>query len=148
MGQERLGGDLCVAVDPTHSENVWIAWCDRVGGAAGTDWTLHVRQSTNRGQTWSADVRTVTNAKNPSMAVNSAGVVGLLFQQFSGTRWITQLETTADLSQFKANGDLILANLAAIAPGQNELNCENFYATAGVGRRPHPDGRDDGQLSA
>ena len=96
MGQERLGGDLCVAVDPGNSANVWVAWCDRVGGAAGTDWTIHVRRSTDRGQTWSADVRTVTNAKNPSLAVNAAGVLAFLFQQFTGTRWVTQLETTAN----------------------------------------------------
>ena len=96
MGQERLGGDLCVAVDPSNSSDVWVAWCDRVGGATGTDWTMHLRHSTDRGQTWSGDLRTMTNAKNPSVAVNSAGVVGLLYQQFTGTRWVTQLETTTD----------------------------------------------------
>lgn len=86
MGQERLGGDLAIAVDPTNSSSVWIAWCDRVGGASGTDWTLHVRHSTDKGQTWSNDVRTVTNAKNPSLAVDGKGRVGLVFQQFTGTR--------------------------------------------------------------
>jgi hypothetical protein len=96
MGQERLGGDLAVAVDPTNSSNVWIAWCDRVGGPTGTDWTVHVRHSTDRGQNWSADVRTITNAKNPSMAVNSAGKLGFICQQFTGTRWVTQLEVTAN----------------------------------------------------
>src|SRR5262249_56456173 len=35
MGQERLGADLTIAVDPTDSSTVWIAWCDRVGGASG-----------------------------------------------------------------------------------------------------------------
>ena len=39
LGQERIGGDLAVAVDPANSANVWIAWCDRIGGQAGTDWT-------------------------------------------------------------------------------------------------------------
>jgi hypothetical protein len=96
MGQERLGGDLTVAVDPSNSSDVWVAWCDRVGGAKGTDWTMHLRRSTDRGQTWSADLRTVRNAKNPSVAVTTAGVVGLLFQQFTGTRWVTQLETTTN----------------------------------------------------
>jgi hypothetical protein len=49
---------------------------------------------------WSDDVRTVTNAKNPALAVNSEGVLGLLFQQLVGTgaavRWVTQLELTSD----------------------------------------------------
>jgi hypothetical protein len=96
MGQERLGADLAVAVDPNNSSSVWVAWCDRVGGATGTDWTIHLRHSTDRGQTWSADLRTVTNAKNPSVAVSDRGVVGFLFQAFTGTRWVTQFETTAD----------------------------------------------------
>jgi hypothetical protein len=96
MGQERLGADLAIAVDPNNSSDVWLAWCDRVGGPAGTDWTLHVRRSTDRGQHWSGDLRTVTNAKNPSLAVNSKSRVGLLFQEFTGTQWVTQLELTDD----------------------------------------------------
>ena len=96
MGQERLGGDLTIAVDPQDSSAVWVAWCDRVGGPSGTDWTLHVRHSTDRGQTWSADVRTITNVKNPSLAVNTNRQVGLLYQQYTGTRWATQLEISSN----------------------------------------------------
>jgi hypothetical protein len=100
LGQERIGADMAVAVDPANSTNVWIAWCDRVGGQAGTDWTLHVRRSTDRGQTWSGDLRTAVNAKNPALALNSDGTVGLLFQQLVGTgsaaQWVTQLELTDD----------------------------------------------------
>jgi hypothetical protein len=96
MGQERLGGDLSIAVDPTNSSIVYIAWCDRVGGVAGTDWTLHVRRSTNRGQTWSNDIRTITNAKNPSLAVDGSGRLGLVSQRFTGSRWVTQLELTTN----------------------------------------------------
>ncbi|GLS18548.1 hypothetical protein GCM10007874_15650 [Labrys miyagiensis] len=96
MGQERLGADLTIAVDPTASGTVYIAWCDRVGGAAGTDWTIHVSRSTDRGQTWSADLRTITNAKNPSLAIGSNRRVGLLYQQFTGTTWDTKLELTSD----------------------------------------------------
>jgi hypothetical protein len=96
MGQERLGGDLAIAVDPRDDEHVWVAWCDRVGGPAGADWTLHVRHSADSGQTWPDDVRTVTDAKNPSLAVNDDGLVGLVYQAFTGTRWETRLETTGD----------------------------------------------------
>jgi hypothetical protein len=101
LGQERIGADLAIAVDPSNSGNVWLAWCDRVGGATGTDWTMHVCRSTDRGQTWgNRNLRTVTNAKNPTLAVNSAGLVGLMFQQLVGTgptaRWVTQLELTTD----------------------------------------------------
>jgi hypothetical protein len=96
MGQERLGSDLTIAVDPTDSSTVWIAWCDRVGGASGTDWTVHVSRSIDRGQTWSADLRTITNVKNPALAVNSARVVGFAYQQFTGTTWDTKLEVSSN----------------------------------------------------
>jgi hypothetical protein len=96
MGQERLGADMAIAVDPNNSSNVWLTWCDRVGGSTGTDWTVHVRRSTDRGQTWSGDLRTITDGKNPSLAVNTDSRVALLFQEFTGTQWITQLELTDD----------------------------------------------------
>lgn len=94
MGQERLGGDLAIAVDPNNSSTVWVAWCDRVGGASGTDWTMHVRRSTDRGKTWSNDLRTIKNAKNPALAINSNSELGLLYQAFTGSRWVTTLELT------------------------------------------------------
>ena len=67
----------------------------------GPDWTLHVRRSTDRGRTWSGgDLRTVTNAKNPGLAVNNDGTAGLLFQQLTGAggaaRWVTHLELSDD----------------------------------------------------
>jgi hypothetical protein len=96
MGQERLGSDLAIAVDPGNSSSTYISWCDRVGGASGTDWTLHVAHSTNRGASWLADVRTITNAKNPGLAVNTNGLVALAYQAFTGTTWDTKLELTSD----------------------------------------------------
>lgn len=100
LGQERIGADLSIAVDPTDSDRLWIAWCDRVGGRTGTDWTIHVRRSTNRGRTWSRDRRTITNAKNPALAVNGQRILAFMFQRLSGTgataRWRTMLELTKD----------------------------------------------------
>jgi hypothetical protein len=55
-----------------------------------------VSSSTNKGQTWSADIRTITNAKNPALAVNSAGLLGLAHQQFTGATWDTKLELTSN----------------------------------------------------
>ena len=100
LGQERIGIDLSIAVDPTARRRIIVAWADRVGGPTGTDWTIHVRQSETSGQTWSDDVRTITNGKNPALAVNARGHIGLLFQQLVGIgaaeRWVTQLEVTGD----------------------------------------------------
>jgi hypothetical protein len=67
-----------------------------VGGIGGTDWTLHVRRSIDQGQTWLGDVRTITNAKNPSLAINANRLLGLVYQEFTGTQWVTRLELTSD----------------------------------------------------
>jgi hypothetical protein len=99
MGQERLGGDAAIAVDPTNSDVVWVAWGDQPGGFADA-WTLHVRRSTDRGKTWSDDVRTVRKAINPCLAANAAGHIGFLCQQLTGKgltqRWTTTFEVIAD----------------------------------------------------
>ena len=96
LGQERIGSDLAIAVDPTDSASVYVAWADNAGGP----YTLHVRHSTDRGVNWSGDIRTVTNAKNPGLAVNSDGRLGFLFQQVTGAapnqRWVTTLELTSN----------------------------------------------------
>ena len=84
-GQQRLGGTLSLAVDPRagRSGTVYLAWADQ---APGSILTIHVRRSTDRGVTWSpADLVTVLNATNAALAINSAGAIGLLYQQLTGT---------------------------------------------------------------
>jgi hypothetical protein len=116
LGSERIGGDLSIAVDPTDDGNVWLAWCDRPGGLTSREWTLHVRHSTDRGKSWSGDVRTVKKAKNPALAVNDLGLVGLMFQQLTGSgasaRWRTRLELTGDAWASPATGFVLHRALA------------------------------------
>jgi hypothetical protein len=120
LGQERIGADLALAVDPTNAANVWLAWCDRVGGPASTDWTLHVRRSTDSGQTWSGDVRTASKAKNPALAVNDQGLVGLMFQQLVGAgaaaQWTTRIELTQDAWATPATRHIVHRALASQPP--------------------------------
>jgi hypothetical protein len=80
--------------------------------------TIHVRRSTNRGVTWTADLLAIPNATNAALAINSAGVVGLLYQQVIGAgaaqRWVTHLQRSG-------NGgvtwtDLVLATVPATTP--------------------------------
>jgi hypothetical protein len=116
-GQQRIGGSISIAVDPNNSSNVFLVWGAR---ATGSFLTLHVRRSTNRGQTWSGpgDLLTIPNATNAALAINSSGVVGFLYQQVIGTgagqRWVTHLQRSS-------NGgvtwtDLVLANVPATTP--------------------------------
>jgi hypothetical protein len=113
--QERfVGSNISIAVDPRNSSTVYIAWADQVG----TTYTLHVRRSLDRGLTWSTDLRTITTATNPALAINSNGTVGFLYQQCTGTgaaqQWGTHLELTNDA--FETIQDFVLANVSANMP--------------------------------
>ena len=123
MGMERLvASDLSIATDPTNSSRVYVAWGDRPAGTSNL--TLHVRRSLNRGQTWSAaDIRTVSNAKAPVLAINSRGRVALGYQQLSGPasalRWVTQVEQTSDA--FVTTATTVLATVPANTPAPTFL---------------------------
>jgi hypothetical protein len=118
FGQERfVGSNLSIAVDPRNSSTVYIAWADRI---SDSDYTLHVRRSQDRGATWSGDLRTITNATNPALAVSSEGTVGFLYQQIvprgpsGGPRWVTHFERTND--GFATQQDSVLATVPAASP--------------------------------
>ena len=110
-----MGGDPAIAVDPRDSKIVFVAWADQTND----QYTLHVRRSSDSGATWSNDLRTIPNAKNPGLALNSNGKVGFLYQQVAltdgGPRWSTHLERTND-GFATAPQDLVLANVPADRP--------------------------------
>jgi len=110
LGEQRTGGDVALAVDPSDSDRVYIAYNDDQGAF----YMLHVLRSTDRGKTWSRDLRTLRNALNPALAINDAGKVGFLYQQLTGTgagqRWETKLEFTTNGANWNA---LTLAKVPA-----------------------------------
>jgi hypothetical protein len=94
FGNDRYGGgDLAIAVDPNNSDRVYITY---MTGTSAADEALHVRWSDDGGQNWSSDVRTIPKAKNPSLAINSHGLVGFVYQQVVGANWMTVLEVSHD----------------------------------------------------
>ena len=113
LGLQRTGGDVALAVDPTNSSLVYIAYNDD----HGADYMLHLLRSTDRGKTWSTDLRTLRNALNPALAINNAGKLGFLYQQLTGTgagqRWVTKLELTTNGSNWTT---LTLAKTPADTP--------------------------------
>src|SRR5262245_60793487 len=82
LGTQRIGSNLTIAVDPRNSQRVYVAWCDGLATGA-SPYTLRVRRTDNGGQNWTGDLFTVTNATNPGLAVNTQGVVALLYQQLA-----------------------------------------------------------------
>jgi hypothetical protein len=113
LGTERISSRLSIAVDPHDSRRVYIVWGDGLATAA-SPFTLRVRRSSDGGLTWTGDLFTVTNATNPALAVNSAGTVALLYQEFvnvSGVnRWKTHLALSTNHFTSVAE-DIILANV-------------------------------------
>lgn len=118
LGNNRLvASNLSIAVDSNNSSEVWLAWADN----NGSNYTLHVRRSTDSGATWStADVKTVSNATNPALAITDSGRVGFLYQQLVGTTaqsWETHFEDSGD--DGVTWNDNLLARTANTVPSGN-----------------------------
>jgi hypothetical protein len=113
LGLQRTGGDVAIAVDPTDSAKIYVAY----NGDEGADYVLHVVRSQDRGATWSPDILKVTNALNPQLAVNNAGKVGVLYQELTGSgaaqRWRTKFASSTNASQWKT---VTLATVPAQVP--------------------------------
>lgn len=82
---------------------------------------MHIRSSKDRGKTWSSDLLTLPNSKNPSLAINADGILGLLYQQFTDkNRWDTHFLSTKD--DFHNTEDSILATVPVISTGSLPYN--------------------------
>jgi hypothetical protein len=113
LGLERTGGAVAIAVDPTNSDVAYVSWADTQNGM----YTIHLRKSSDRGVTWSNDLRLVPAATNPALAVNDKGVIGFLYQQLVGSgasqRFVTHFQRSDDGRNWV---DLILADTPANRP--------------------------------
>jgi len=117
--QITLSSQISIAVDPNDSRVVWLAWADGANVDA-SNYTIHVRNSTDSGATWSGDLKSVVSATNPALAINSSSKVALLYQRFvnpgtcasGGSCWETHVERTLDGATWS---DLVLANVSAAA---------------------------------
>jgi hypothetical protein len=116
-GQQRLGGDLAIAVNPADAKIVYLVF----SGLAGTTLTTHVVRSTDSGQTWSADLLTVPFGINVSIAVNGSGDPGLLYQQLTGsganTTWATHFRKATAASP-DVWTDLVLCQHPSLKPAK------------------------------
>jgi hypothetical protein len=134
LGNQRIGGDIGIAVDPSNSSTVYLAWADR---QPSTGYTLHVRRSTDRGATWSAnDLRTIGRATNPALAINNQGKVCFLYQRVTGSgasqRWVTTAERSIDGVNWTS---LILATVPANFPvPQFQPYIGDYAGLASVGK--------------
>ena len=136
LGQQRIGSDLAITIDPRNSTTVYVCWGDQQGGT----YTLYVRKSTDKGATWSANLRTVANATNPALAVNSEGRLGFLYQQLTGLPASQLWQTTLELStnDFASITSYILSNTpAATPPGGGQPYLGDYLSLMAVGPSFH-----------
>jgi hypothetical protein len=143
-GQQRLGGDVAIAVDPTNPDIVYLAFAS----LEQSGYTVHVRRSTDAGVTWSADLRRLPRATNPALAVNSKGRVGLLYQQLTGTsalRWVTQFARSSnsgtDWTSFVLSDTPANQPIADFSPYLGDYDCllavgKGFYGIFSANNAP------------
>ena len=127
LGPERIGSTLALAVDPSQSARVYVAWGQRIGD--GDVYSIVVRSSSDGGVTWTPR-RVIRNATCIALSISDNGTVGFLYQQYVNdaghARWVTKLEQTKD--DFNSVEPTILANVSADLvqpnlPYNGDYNC-------------------------
>src|SRR5258708_4722591 len=114
MGQSRLGAsNVSIAVNPGNSDRVYVAYGDSGGFNSET---IHVRRSIDRGQNWSNDLLTVTNAMNPEVAINDIGIVGVLYQSVVAGKWETRFVISKTPAATTFGTSTLLASQSAATP--------------------------------
>jgi hypothetical protein len=133
VGNARLvGSNLSIAVDPANADHVYIAWCDSSRGS----YSIHCKRSRNGGLTWEdihPQLREIENAINPSLAIASNKIFGIVYQQLvRDSLWEThfRLYSINAATTIPLGRDYILSRFPN--HGLPTLNAET------VGRRPSP----------
>jgi hypothetical protein len=133
LGRDRNGGDLAIAVDPRNANTVYLVWGELVQGQP----TLHIIRSDDAGVKWSINLRTVTKAKNPGLAITANGTLGFLYQQVISPEngqetWVTKLERTKN--SFGDTDTLTLATFpVAEVPTGNQPKLGDYLQLMAVG---------------
>jgi hypothetical protein len=124
LGNERIGSDLSIAIDPNNANKVFVAYVaepDIKGGQA----IVHVARSTDGGSTFTDVFSTSSAVKSalPALAVNSAGAVALLYTSLEGGdsgRLVTHL--------LESNHDFLSGNINKVLAsfGNNSIPVQFF----------------------
>jgi hypothetical protein len=92
LGQERLGSDLSIAVDPNNPARVAVAFGATSGGLP----LVALRVSINSGASWTEVYTTPTNCGLPAVAIATNGTIGLLYTRLAAGNLETHLVESAD----------------------------------------------------
>jgi hypothetical protein len=137
LANERMGGELAIAVDPSDWQRVYVA---HSAGSSNTDFTVALRRSDDGGATWTGNLLTLANCKNVALAVNAVGRVGFLHQELATVggvqRWQTRLKQSTNQFTGVASDDILATAPITAAPftasGNNHLG--DYAGLVAVGR--------------
>jgi hypothetical protein len=87
LGQERIGGDAAIAVDPNNAMHVVVAYGNAPGPDHSGELQLVVAESTNGGMTWTQKFATPAVAGGiksalPALSILQNGTIGLLYTSY------------------------------------------------------------------
>lgn len=147
IGQERAFGCFAIATHPGDSDIVYLAWAEVTSGQQ----TIHLQRSLNRGGNWSGDLLTpIPNGINATLAITTTGVIGLMYQQLTGSgssqKWETHFAQSTNGTSWT---DSTVCTTPAATPVQQflpyigdymELKAfgKNFYGTFCANNTPDP----------
>jgi hypothetical protein len=120
LGQERIGSDIAIAVDPNNANHVVVVYGDAPGANDAGIAQLVLKESTDGGATWSQEkYRTPSSVRSalPGLAILPNGAIGLLYASYDPvTNVLSQhLLTTTDDS----TNDITLARQTNSLPTAN-----------------------------
>ena len=103
LGNERLGSDLSLAIDPGNANRLYLAY----GAISGSVPVIKVLKSTDAGANWSAAFTTPSNSGLPALAMTTNGTVGLLYTKLLSGNLETHFIETGD--DFGTTSELTLS---------------------------------------
>lgn len=119
VGNERLGSDLSIVVDPNHANKIFVAY-DKVTGGKGQ---VIVASSNDSGQTFTTvfSSAAANSTGLPYLAVTNTGVVGLIVLEKVGANLETHFLQSSD--DFTTSTDTTLSRFSDGTPatGANSL---------------------------
>ncbi len=113
LGQERLGSDLSLAVDPSNPNNVYVAFGVFDGDGSPV---IQVAASKDGGATWAQVYETRARAGLPALAVAGNGTVGLMYTAFLYLKFETHLVQSNDGFLHVSDGTLSRFVDASLSP--------------------------------